>query len=369
MIKPEAGEEISALKKRIRELEQSESDLKRAEERLRESEARFRNEQIFSQLLLDTSPAFIVAIDFNGKALMMNQALLDAIEYTKEEIAGADYLATFVPEEDRQDLTRVFQQIINEGKATVNENRIRNKSGQTYLVEWHSRTVHKEGDVGFFVEVGIDITKRKQAEEAITREREKLKTLSDNAPFGMVLIDQEDHFTYINRKFSELFGYNLSDIPDGRTWCRKAYPDAKYRHTVISAWRGDLGDTTPGEKKPNVFTVTCKDGTQKIIQFIFSVLVSGDSLMTCEDITELKHIESQLRQAHKMESIGTLAGGIAHDFNNILTALMGYASLIEIKMDRSDPLRAYVDEVLSASEKAVGTRQRFLRCTAIGSES
>lgn len=153
-----------------------------------------------------------------------------------------------------------------------------------------------------------EITERKQAEAAITREREILKTLSDNAPFGMVLIDKENHFTYINRKFTELFGYTLSDIPDGRTWCRKAYPDAEYRHTVISAWKEDLGDTKPSEKKPNVFAVTCKDETRKIVQFIFSILVSGDYLMTCEDITELRQLENQLRQAQKMEAVGILAG-------------------------------------------------------------
>jgi CheY-like chemotaxis protein len=61
-----------------------------------------------------------------------------------------------------------------------------------------------------------------------------------------------------------------------------------------------------------------------------------------------------------MESIGTLAGGIAHDFNNILTALMGYASLVQIKMDTSDPLRSYMDEVLSASEKAVDLTKSLL---------
>ncbi len=203
------------------------------------------------------------------------------------------------------------------------------------------------------------ISKLKHAEEEITREREKLKTLSDNAPFGMVLIDKEGHFTYINRKFTELFGFDLSDVPDGRTWCNKAYPDAGYRRTVISAWREGLANSKPREQK-NIFTVVCKDRTQKIVQFIFSVLVSGDYLMTCEDITEWRHLENQLRQAQKMEAIGILAGGIAHDFNNILTALIGYAALIQMKMNSTHPLRPYVDEVLSASEKAVDLTQSLL---------
>ena len=137
------------------------TERKRAEEALRTSEVKFRKEQEFSQLLLDTSPALIVAIGFDGKTLMINQALLDVIEYTKEEITGVDYLNTFVPEEDRGMLALVFQQIINEGKATVNKNRIRSRSGRTYLVEWHGRTViQTEGDSDFFVGVGIDITER-----------------------------------------------------------------------------------------------------------------------------------------------------------------------------------------------------------------
>jgi len=61
-----------------------------------------------------------------------------------------------------------------------------------------------------------------------------------------------------------------------------------------------------------------------------------------------------------MESIGTLTGGIAHDFNNILTALMGYATLIKMKLDKGSPLGLYVDQVLSASEKAADLTRSLL---------
>jgi PAS domain S-box-containing protein len=205
-----------------------------------------------------------------------------------------------------------------------------------------------------------DITELKQAEREIIEEREKLKILSDNAPFGMVLINKDGHFTYYNTKFSELFGFDLSLINDSRTWLKKAFPDNEYRHTVISTWIEDFRNVKPGEQKPRVFTVTCKDGTQKITNFIPSMLISGDYLMACEDITDLRHAESQLRQAQKIESIGTLAGGIAHDFNNILTALMGYATLMQMKMDKSSPLKSYLDQILSASQKAADLTRSLL---------
>jgi len=182
-----------------------------------------------------------------------------------------------------------------------------------------------------------DITKRKQAEEEIIKEKEKLQILSDNAPFGMVLIDKEGRFRYENKKFTELFGFEPGEIADGKTWFEKAFPDKEYRHRVISAWVDDFKDAKPGERKPRVFNVTCKDGSQKVINFATTMIVSGDYLMTCEDITEMKRMEFQLHQAQKMESIGTLAGGIAHDFNNLLMGIQGYTSLMLLELDPSHP--------------------------------
>ncbi len=61
-----------------------------------------------------------------------------------------------------------------------------------------------------------------------------------------------------------------------------------------------------------------------------------------------------------MEAIGTLAGGIAHDFNNILSALIGYGNLLNMKMDNDDPLKIYVGHMLAASEKAVNLTHSLL---------
>src|SRR5664280_2114246 len=108
------------------------TERKQAEEALTNSEAKLRKEQKFSQLLLDNSPALIVAISLDGKTMMMNKALLDTLEYTTEEIKGADYLTTFVPEEDRGMLAGVFQKIMQKRITTLNENRIISKSGRTY---------------------------------------------------------------------------------------------------------------------------------------------------------------------------------------------------------------------------------------------
>lgn len=125
-------------------------------------------------------------------------------------------------------------------------------------------------------------------------EGQKQLNLAESAPFGIVLIDKDGAFSYINPKFKEMFGYDLSDVPCGREWFRKAYPDPAYRHEVIAAWIGDLKASKPGEKRPRVFTVTCKDGTEKIIRFVPVQQEDGGNLISFEDKTESKRADGAL---------------------------------------------------------------------------
>jgi PAS domain S-box-containing protein len=186
---------------------------KAAEEALVRSEASLRQEQSFNHLLLNNTSALIVAMDLDGKTLMMNKALLNALEYTEEEVRGADYLATFVPEADREMVAVVFRKIVHEGMATVNENRIVSRSGKTFLVEWHGGIAKQEAGVpGFFVGVGIDISGRKKAEQELHESEQRLKLLSDNLPGGLVYqIDSGVHgyerrFTYVSAGIEALHG-------------------------------------------------------------------------------------------------------------------------------------------------------------------
>jgi signal transduction histidine kinase/ActR/RegA family two-component response regulator len=79
---------------------------------------------------------------------------------------------------------------------------------------------------------------------------------------------------------------------------------------------------------------------------------NSTQLWTCREITHRKKLEDRLRQAYKMEAIGTLAGGIAHDFNNILTAIVGYSEISKDSVDDASPLKKYLSRVLEASSRA-----------------
>jgi len=182
-----------------------------------------------------------------------------------------------------------------------------------------------------------EIKERRQAGEALRESEDRYRVLVEESPFGVSLVGKDGRCKYLNPTFTEIFGYGLEDISTGREWFQKAYPDQKYREKVISSWTSDLRDAVPGEPRPCTYTVTCKDGSEKIIHFRPVTMETGDQFVIYEDITERTQLEAQLQLAQRMEALGTLAGGIAHNFNNLLTGIMGNTSLILIDTDPTHP--------------------------------
>ena len=113
----------------------------------------------------------------------------------------------------------------------------------------------------------------------------------------------------------------------------KSFKTGEPENVQISAPKGIIWDLK---------TIPVKDKQGKVI----NVIEIG------RDITKHRKLEDQLRHSQKMEAIGTLTGGIAHDFNNILTAIMGYTGILQMKMGRDDPLRINLDQILASSERA-----------------
>jgi PAS domain S-box-containing protein len=198
-------------------------------------------------------------------------------------------------------------------------------------------------------------------------EKQRFEMLSENAPFGMVVLEKAGRFRYVNPKFSQWFGYTLDELPDGKTWFMKAYPDPDYRQSVISYWINDSGNGLPGEKSPKTFTVTCKDGSERIANFISVQLGTGENLIACEDITErtrvereMASIQEQFRQSQKMEAVGKLAGGIAHDFNNLLTVIKGYSQLSRLEAKQGTSLCDAVEQIETAADRAADLTRQLL---------
>ena len=197
--------------------------------------------------------------------------------------------------------------------------------------------------------------------KALRESEQRFRALAEDAPLGIVSIKQDGTFSYINPKFRELFGYALEDIPNGREWCRRAYPDSKYRHNAISTWIDDTRRSKIGQPMPRIFTVRCRDGTEKIVNFIAVSLPLGESMMTCEDITERRRAEELAVQSERLKAIGDLAGGVAHNFNNLLQMVVGGIDLglIELETGQLDELKKTLELLLRDSLSGAETVRRL----------
>jgi PAS domain S-box-containing protein len=145
------------------------------------SEIRLTRETQFNRTLIQDSPAFFVAVVPDGKILLMNRSLLHVLGYEDGEVTGKDFISSFVPSEEKEKVSQIFETLCVKRQSTMNEHHILGKNGKRRLVEWHGRPVlDGKGGVAFLFGVGIDITGRKQAEEALKKRETELEIKSRN---------------------------------------------------------------------------------------------------------------------------------------------------------------------------------------------
>jgi PAS domain S-box-containing protein len=201
-----------------------------------------------------------------------------------------------------------------------------------------------------------DVTERISGEKALTESEKRFRRLVESVTDYIYAVKVEN-----GRQLAIMHGPGCLAVT-GYT-SEEFDADPNLWHRIIHP--GDLFAVTEYEKKvhkgrsikPLEYRIMHKAGNIRwvrntaVLRFDKNEhLIDYDGLVT--DITALKQLEAQLRQAQKMEAVGQLAGGVAHDFNNILTAIAGYGNLLLMKLPEGDSLNVYAQHILASAERA-----------------
>ncbi len=194
----------------------------------------------------------------------------------------------------------------------------------------------------------------------IRESEERFRSLSENTPDIVFALDHEGIFSYVNPAWERILGHSPFEVI-GRKMIDfvKREDSEKFQQLFDQVW---------GEKtiiRDVLGTFLQKDGKEKIFSASGAPNFDPDGNVSSlvgilRDITEQALLESQLRQAKKMEAIGTLAGGIAHDFNNLLMGIQGYTSLILMTMDETHPFYEKLDGINQQVRSGVDLTRQLL---------
>ncbi|MEJ2639291.1 MAG: PAS domain S-box protein, partial [Desulfosarcinaceae bacterium] len=294
-----------------------------------------------------------------------NNQLCDMMGYKKSELIDQNARMLYRDEAEYQRVGREkYDQIRQFGTGTV-ETRWQHKEGQMLDVLLSSTPIDMNDWRKGVTFTALDITHRKRAEELL----QLTQFAVDNASEAIFWLDADGRFNYVNDAACSSLGYrreellsmSVHDIDPG--FPPEAWPahwaEVKRRSsfTIESSHRRRDGRSFPVEIRVNYIKY---DGHEYHQAFARDITSRKDA----EE--ERLHLERQIQQAQKLESLGVLAGGIAHDFNNILMTIIGNADIALQDMSNYSPVRSNVREIEVAARRAADLSKQMLAYSGKG---
>ena len=202
-----------------------------------------------------------------------------------------------------------------------------------------------------------NLKQRDRTEAALLESEIRYRTTFDSMPDSVTVTKVADgRYSYVNDGFCRNTGYSRDEVIGRTPHDINLYVDNEDRKNMTRLLQQE------GELVNLAIRFRRKNGTYTDTLFSARPLtIAGEPCLVAlsKDVTELRRSEeekarlvSQLRQAQKMEAIGTLAGGIAHDFNNILAAILGYTELAQMDLPEGNPAQASLAQVIKAANRA-----------------
>lgn len=331
---------------------------RRGDEALRRSEEKYRT------LIENIQDGVFIIQD--AKLKFVNEAFCRMGGLTVEEVAkgSLDFRDFVAPEDLAMVADRYFRMMAREDVPMEYEFRALKKDGVTRtIVNMTVGYLNYQGKLAAFGTVK-DITLRRQMEDALVAEKERLSVTLRSIGDGVIATDAEGKVVLINKVAEELTGWSQEDsignplttvfhIINEKTRRRCENPAQK----VIETGRVvDMANNT---------ILIARDGTERVIADSGAPILDKEGrtigmIVVFRDVTERRRAREELVRADKLESVGLLAGGIAHDFNNILTGILGNVTLAKIHARPEDKIFQRLDAAEKACSRATDLTLQLL---------
>jgi two-component system cell cycle sensor histidine kinase/response regulator CckA len=306
--------------------------------------------------LIEFGADVVTAHHQDGQVFYAAPSLTHVLGYTIEEWVGRS-LTELIHEEDRPLAEAQWQAMqATPGEPQPGRFRLRHKQGAWRWMEGTGINLLHDPAVRGLVLNHHDITDRRDTEEALRQSEQRFRALVENSEDSIQLATARGTLLYVSPSTERLFDRPAAEIV-GRNVFELVHADERERLT--EQWQRCLDK--PGQAIRGEFRLPRTD------RFIEAVRVNHlhdpglKAVVTiCREVTERRRLETRVHQTQRLEAIGRLAGGIAHDFNNILSAIHGFASMVDGELPGRDPLRADVQEILKAVERAANLTRQLL---------
>jgi len=316
--------------------------------KIRHSELKLNNAEAKWQSLLQNVPELIMTLDREGKILFSNRSI------NGRPIDNIETIYEYTHPKYQQICREKLDQIFEAHTSLRIELPLRTEKDKYKLYEIQMTPIEQDSGVVGVLSFSRDISERRATEKEISILAQAVKSITE----CVSITDLNNNILFVNDAFQKTYGYAHDEI------IGKPIDVIRSKLTRPSIVEEILPKTLQGGWQGELFNCK-KDGSDFPVFLSTSVVTDEDEnpvaiIGVSKDISEKKQFEAKLRQAQKLQSLGTLAGGIAHDFNNILGIIMGYASLMEEGEITRERLSEGLTSISKAVERGSGLVQQIL---------